>query len=84
MSVEQDLLNLKAKGEQLNTLRIQNSTKLKALEEDKDKLLAEAAELGIDPQKIEEILKTEEANVQVEITKLNEEFDRILGEVNGI
>ena len=84
MSVEQDLLNLKAKGEQLNTLRIENATKLKGLEEEKNILLAEAIELGIDPQKIEEVLHQEEASIQVEMNKLGEELNRILDEIGKI
>ena len=84
MSLDQDLLNLKAKRDQLNTLKIQNATKLSALEEEKNKLLAEAAELGIDPQKIEETLKLEEAAVQKQVTDLDSELTRILDEIGKL
>lgn len=84
MSLEQDLLSLKAKGEKLNTLRIENATKLKGLEEEKDKLLAEAAALGIEPDKVEETLRNEEAAIQAEVTKLTEEISKILDQVNAI
>jgi len=84
MSLEQDLLNLKTKGEQLNTQKIQNATKLAALEEEKNKLLAEAQELGIAPEAIEQTLKLEEASIQLEVSKLGEELNRILDEINRI
>lgn len=84
MSVEQDLLNLKAKGEQLNTLKIQNATKLAALEEEKNKLLIEAEELGIIPDKIKETLESEELSIKIEVNKLTEDLNRILGEISAI
>lgn len=84
MSIEQDLLNLKSKGEQFNTQKIQNATKLAALEEEKNKLLAEAAELGILPEAIEQTLQTEEATIQAEVSKLGEELNRILDEIGKI
>lgn len=84
MSIEQDLLILKSKGEQLNTLKIQNATKLVALEEEKNKLLAEAQELGIDPTQIEIILSSEELALQAEISKLGEELTRILDAVSKV
>jgi hypothetical protein len=84
MSLEQDLLNLKSKGEQLNTQKIQNATKLAALEEEKNKLLSEAAELGIDPAKVEEVLHQEEAAIQAEVSKFGEELNRILDEIGKI
>jgi uncharacterized tellurite resistance protein B-like protein len=84
MSLEQDLLDLKAKGEKLNTLKIQNATKLASLEEEKNKLLAEAQELGIEPNRLEEVLRTEEAAVQEATSKLSEELNRVLDEVNRI
>jgi len=84
MSLEQDLLNLKSKGEQLNTQKIQNATKLAALEDEKNKLLSEAAELGIDPGQIEQVLKIEEAAIQAEVNKLGEELNRILDGIGKI
>jgi len=84
MSLEQDLLNLKSKGEQLNNLRVANQTKLQTLNEEKDKLLLEAKELNIDPQNIESVLHTEEAAIQTEVTKLGEELNRILDEIGKI
>lgn len=84
MSIEQDLLNLKSKGEQLNNLKVTNQTKLQMLEQEKEKLLLEAKELNIDPTQIELILQTEEAEVQVEVTKLGTELNRILDEIGKI
>jgi len=82
MSLEQDLLNLKNKGERLNTLRIENATTLKSLEQEKDKLLVEAQALGIAPDKIEETLKREEAAVQAELTALDQEISKVLEQVS--
>ncbi len=84
MSIEQDLLNLKSKGERLNTLRIENATKLQGLEQEKQVLLAEAQALGIAPDQIEEVLKTEEAAIQAAAAKLNDELTRVLGEISVI
>jgi len=84
MSIEQDLLNLKSKGEQLNTQKIQNATKLAALEEEKNKLLSEAAELGIDPGQIEQVLKIEEAAIQAEVSALQEQLDKVLSDIRAI
>lgn len=84
MSLEQDLLTLKSKGERLNDLRVANKTKLEGLEQEKEKLLAEAALLGIAPDKIEETLKREEAALQAETTALDAELSKILDQVNGI
>ena len=84
MSLENDLLLLKAKGEQLNTAKIQNATKLAALEQEKEKLLLEAQELNIDPANIENVLRAEESNIQAEVSKLGEELNRILDEINRI
>lgn len=84
MSIEQDLLDLKSKGEQLNNLRVANQTKLQALNEEKEKLLVEAQELGIDPSQIEQVLKTEEAKIQAEVNALREEENRILDEIGKI
>lgn len=84
MSIEQDLLTLKSKGERLNTLRIENATKLQGLEQEKEKLLIEAQTLGIAPEKIEETLQAEEAAIQAEVAKLNTELTRVLGEISVI
>jgi hypothetical protein len=84
MSIENDLLALKSKGEQLNNLRVANQTKLQGLEQEKEKLLLEAKELGIAPEAIEATLKNEEAAIQLEVSKLGEELNRILDEIGKI
>ena len=84
MSIEQDLLALKSKGEQLNNLRVVNATKLQGLEQEKEMLLAEAKELGIAPDKIEEILLSEEAAIQTEAIKIGSELARVLDEISRI
>jgi hypothetical protein len=84
MSLEQDLIALKSKGERLNDLRVANKTKLEGLEQEKEKLLAEAVALGIAPDQIEETLKREEAALQAEATALDTELSKVLEQVNGI
>lgn len=84
MSLEQDLVNLKSKGERLNTLRIENATKLQGLEQEKEKLLAEAQALGIAPDQVEETLKREEEAIQAEATALEAELSKVLEQVNSI
>jgi septal ring factor EnvC (AmiA/AmiB activator) len=84
MSIEQDLTLLKAKVEKLNTLRNENNARLTVLEEEKEKLLAEAQALGIAPDKVEEVLKTEEAAIQAEVSKLTAQLDSVLEQVSGI
>jgi septal ring factor EnvC (AmiA/AmiB activator) len=84
MSLEQDLLSLKSKSEKLTALRIENATRLQGLNQEKDKLLAEAEALGIAPDKIEEVLKAEEAALAVEIAKLETELSQVLEQVSGL
>ncbi len=84
MSIEQDLSALKSKGEKLDTLRKENAARLTVLEEEKEKLLAEAQTLGIAPDQIEETLKREEAAVQAETTALDAELSKVLEQVNAI
>lgn len=84
MSIEQDLLSLKAKADKLKTLRDENSARLTVLEEEKEKLLLEVQALGIEPSKIEEVLKAEEAAIQAEVIKFSAQLDSILEQVNGI
>ncbi len=84
MSLEQDLLALKSKGERLNELRTVNKTKLEGLEQEKEKLLVEAQVLGIAPDQVEEVLKREEAAVQAEATALEAELSKVLEQVNAL
>lgn len=82
MSIEQDLTMLKSKGERLNDLRVANKTKLEGLEQEKEKLIAEAQTLGIAPDQVEEVLKREEAALQAETTALDAELSKVLDQVN--
>jgi len=84
MSIENDLLALKSKGEQLNNLRVANQTKLQGLEQEKEKLLLEAKELGIAPEAIEQTLKNEEAAIQAEVSALQEQLDKVLSDIRAI
>lgn len=84
MSLEQDLLNLKAKGEQLGRLKVENETKLGLLEQEKLKLLEECNQLGLQPDKIGECLASEEATLQKEMNELEAKITGILEEINRI
>lgn len=84
MSLEQDLINLKAKSEKLNSLRIETSTKIKGLEAERDKLLEECYELGIDPTLIEQVLKKEESALKENVRLLDEQLDSIFSEISKV
>lgn len=84
MSLEQDLLNLKAKGEKLNSLKIENQVKLQNLEQEKLKLLEECNQLGLDPANIEQTLKNEETVLQSEMIEIDAKINGILDEINRI
>ncbi len=76
MSVEQEILDLKKKLDDINTKRIQTSTRLAALEEEKNKLLEECRLLGVkDPKKIEEEIKAQEALIASELASLKAELE---------
>ena len=84
MSIEQDLLNLKTKSEKLNTLKIETSTRLSSLETEKQKLLDECSQLGIDPVNIEQILLQEETQLQKEVSELETKINGVLSELGKI
>lgn len=84
MSIDQQLVDLKSKSDKLNTLKIENATRLQALEQEKEKLVNEAKELGIDPAKIEEVLKQEEAAIQAEVATLELGINKVLEELKAI
>jgi hypothetical protein len=84
MSLEQQLLDLKAKGEKLNSLKIENQVKLQSLEQEKLKLLEECNQLGLDPANIEQTLKNEEATLQKEMAELSTKIQGILDEISRI
>jgi hypothetical protein len=84
MNLEQQLLDLKSKGEQLGRLKVENSTKLSMLEHEKTKLLEECNQLGLQSDKIEETLANEEATLQLEMTELETKINGILEEISKI
>ena len=76
MSVDQEIAELKKKLEDINTKRIQTSTKLAALEEEKIRLLEECKALGVvDPKKIDEEIKAQEIALTVELNSIKEELE---------
>ena len=84
MNLEQQLLDLKAKGEKLNSLKIETQVKLQNLEQEKQELLEECKELGIDPASIEQALRDEETYLQKEISELATKINGILDELGKI
>jgi predicted nuclease with TOPRIM domain len=84
MTIEQQLLDLKSRCEQLNTLKIETKTKLDGLEQERDVLLTECKELGVDPTAIEETIKNEEDRLQQEISTLSEQAEKVLDELSKI
>lgn len=84
MSLEQDLLNLKNKSEKLHNLKIETTTKLNALEEEKNRLVDECKALGIDPANIEQTVKDTEAQLQAEIAALTKQVEEVLSGLNTI
>lgn len=76
MSVDQDIADLKKKLDDINTKRIQTATKLAALEEEKGKLLEECKTLGVvDPKKIDEEIKAQEAAIAKELEAIKQELE---------
>lgn len=76
MSVDQDIADLKKKLDEINTKRIQTSTKLTALDEEKVKLLADCKTLGVvDPKKIDEEIKAQEAAIAQELESIKKELE---------
>jgi hypothetical protein len=74
MNIEDTLSSLKRKIDLVNTKRIENQTKLHALEDEKAKLLQECQALGVDPANLEKIVIDEEAKLNSEIVKLESEI----------
>ncbi len=79
MNLDQQIVDLKQKLEDLKTRKIQNETKLKSLEEEKQCLLQECTALNTDPQQIAAVITEQERIISEEITKLQFE----LGQFNG-
>lgn len=76
MTVEQEIVDLKRKLEEINTKRIQTTTKLAALEEEKNKLLEECKLLGVkDPKKIDEEIREQESKIAVEVEAIKRELE---------
>jgi predicted nucleic acid-binding Zn-ribbon protein len=79
MNIEDTLSSLKRKIDSINTKKIENATKLHALEEEKANLLAECQKLGVDPAQLEKIVADEEAKLNSEIAKLENEIGNVHG-----
>ena len=82
MSVEETLATLKKKIDTINTKKIENATKLHALEEEKNQLLSECQRLGVDPAKLDEIVLIEESKLSDELAKFEDEVGTIYGQLS--
>jgi predicted nucleic acid-binding Zn-ribbon protein len=81
MNIEDTLSALKRKIDSINTKKIENQTKLHALEDEKAKLLQECQKLGVDPANLEKIVVDEEAKLNSEIAKLESEIGNVYGQL---
>ena len=81
MSIEDTLSSLKRKIELVNNKKIENSTKLQSLEDEKQKLLSECQLLGVDPQALERIVIEEEAKLNIEVQKLEGEINTVYSQL---
>ncbi len=79
MSLDQQINQLKEKLDELKTKKIQNETKLKSLEDEKQQLLQECTKLNTDPKKITEVIANQERVVEAEMNKLQIELGRFNG-----
>jgi chromosome segregation ATPase len=79
MDLDHQISDLKKKLEDLKTRKIQNETRLKSLEQEKQQLLEECKALNTDPQKIEAVIIEQERVITDEVTKLQFELGRFNG-----
>jgi len=80
MTIDEQLISVKKELESLKEQKIQNVTRLKSLEEEKQELLRQCDVLGVEPQKIDEIIKEQEELIGKEIALLKitlGEFDAL-------
>jgi len=82
MGLDQQIQELKRKLDDLKTRKIQNETRLKSLEEEKQHLLKECEKLNTNPKKIADVIIEQERIVEAEMTKLQLELGRFNGNIN--
>jgi len=82
MNLDQQIVDLKQKLEDLKTRKIQNETKLKSLEEEKQQLLQECKALNTDPQHICTVIEDQEKIISEEIIKLQFQLKQFNGNSN--
>ncbi len=76
MSIDDDIMSLKRELENIKIRKIQTDTKLKSLEEEKVKLLAECEALGVQPKGIEDAIKLQEDLIAAEVKSIREQLDQ--------
>lgn len=83
MNIEETLSSLKKKIDSINTKKIENATKLQALEQEKLKLLEECQKLGVDPAQLETIVINEETKLQEEINSFETQVAKVYGQITN-
>ncbi|MGM0501483.1 MAG: hypothetical protein ACQERJ_03045 [Bacillota bacterium] len=69
---KEEIDEIKKKLDQANNLKVRSETKLENLEEEKEKLLAEIREEGIEPEELEEEIDNLESELEELIEKAKE------------
>ncbi len=80
MTIEQELITIKKRLDELKVQKIESATRLKGLEADKLKLLAECKEIGVDPKAIDKAIDAKTLEIKMLIEKVKgslEQFDVI-------
>jgi len=81
-NIEETLSSLKRKIEAINTKRIENKTRLEALEQEKQNLLIECSKLGVDASQLGAIVVQEEAKLNQEIARFEVEVGNTYNELS--
>lgn len=74
MTLDEQILKIKQQVDEIKTKKIQITTHLKTLEEEKDELLKECQLLNIDPQKIDSTIKQYEEIINKELSEIEHEL----------
>ena len=61
----------------MKTRKIQNTVRLKALEQEKEKLLHDCQVLNVDPHKIDDTIKQQEEKVEHELKEIQQVLEQL-------
>ena len=76
MSIDDEIVSIKRELETIKIRKIQTDTKLKSLEEEKTKLLADCEALGVPSKGIEDAIKLQEDLLAAEVKSIKEQLDK--------